>query len=243
MLIESHKQVAAAAAKLQADLMPPLAAADKPKVNSPERDRGEASGRSPSVIAPVSMPKAEPPRPQPRSIIGLKEMLPAVRALANGGAGGGAGSGMGSSAATVKALPMLQQLALLAASLAVAGSDAAAAATREAEEAGFSAASTSYAIARAKKKANPFSEATGTAVAAGSEGPSAAAAALAAVKAGIQKPAKGILSGDAALRIPVRQVCHSEWKVWGLDKIRKAGYEEDTDVWNIHVNRSQYYKN
>ena len=59
--------------------------------------------------------------------IGLRDMLPVVRALS--GASGGAGASA-STIATVKALPAQQQLALLAASLAVAGTDAAAVAVQ-----------------------------------------------------------------------------------------------------------------
>ena len=136
----------------------------------------------------------------PKRVIGLKEMLPAVRALT-----GATGANAASSVATVKALPTLQQLVLLSASMAVAGSDAATAATREAEAEGFSAASTSYAVARAKKKANPFAEASAPAGGVqGDDGPPAPTSSMP-----LPKPrGGGILLGDAALRVPVRQVGH-----------------------------------
>eukprot|EP00955_Chlamydomonas_euryale_P032381 340328-Chlamydomonas_euryale.AAC.1 len=81
-------------------------------------------------------------------MVGAREMLPAVR-----GVPGGA-SGAGAAISTVRALPNLQQLVLLAASLVVAGADAARDAVRDAHKAGVSAMSVSYAAARAKKAAN-----------------------------------------------------------------------------------------
>ena len=137
--VDAHKQkeLAAAAAARAATISPQQGPPDRPTTSPSSRPKSPAatqqqrlaSESKPITNLPTAASAAATAGPVKRPvIIGLRDMLPVVRAL-SGGSGGGSGASA-STVATVKALPTQQQLALLAASLAVAGADAAAVAVQ-----------------------------------------------------------------------------------------------------------------
>ncbi|GAX85406.1 hypothetical protein CEUSTIGMA_g12822.t1 [Chlamydomonas eustigma] len=167
----------------------------------------------PAVAAPAPKSSVPSTASGPRCLVGVREMLTAVRQLSGS-------SGSSTSVATVKALPSLQQLVLLAVSLTVAGAEAASVAVKEAEEAGVSSASVSYAASRAKKYVNPFSSrkdecggtcGTGSSAASVSQPsasrPSSQVNPVGGCPTGMSsKVGLRGLSGDAALRVSTREV-------------------------------------
>ena len=134
MFVDSQKQKRLAEARAAVTSI-------APQMGSPSAKSAKSPSGRPKSPAAIQQRHAQPSStvlPEPSAVvlataakkpvtIGLRDMLPVVRALS--GASGGAGASA-STIATVKALPAQQQLALLAASLAVAGTDAAAVAVQ-----------------------------------------------------------------------------------------------------------------
>lgn len=132
-------------------------------------------------------------------------MMPAIRSVSN------ATGASASSITTVRALPNQQQLVLLAASMVVAGSEAAAMATRECEEIGASALSISYAAATARRTVNPFAAQPVGPGGGAAAGPLASPAAASVGRPALPRSTPGTaartaMTADAALRVPAREV-------------------------------------
>ena len=131
MFVDSQKQKRLAEARAAVtSIAPQMGSPSAKSVKSPSgRPKSPAAVQQRHPLPPSTDPTAATLATSAKkpATIGLRDMLPVVRALS--GASGGAGASA-STIATVKALPAQQQLALLAASLAVAGTDAAAVAVQ-----------------------------------------------------------------------------------------------------------------